>query len=301
VPVTVTNQDLDEAHGEESIIVVTNQEDTCLYNSSETAPPLPGKKGIGFLLQEDNWMKNIQKVVALNVSWHYSWGLVPVHEQPPNIEFIPMVWGGWTMGQELDEELQTVVDWGAKRIMGFNEPDKVDQANMDLELALQIWPQLEATGLPLVSPSCAHPERSWMKDFMTAARENCHRIDYVGVHWYDSPWLEPFQKQLIEWYALWGKPLIVSEFAPADWTSTNPQDIAYSKEQMLEFMKQALPWMEEQDWISGYAWFSFKPDSPVGANSALFDESGELTTLGRFYASVSPENPYGDQSIVTER
>jgi hypothetical protein len=56
----------------------------------------------------------------------------------------------------------------------------------------------------------------------------------------------------------------------------------------------------EQDWIAGYSWFSFKSSSPAGTSSALFDENGNITTLGRYYASVNTENPNGDQSIEIE-
>ncbi len=62
-------------------------------------------------------------------------------------------------------------------------------------------------------------------------------------------------------------------------------------------MKEVLPWMEQQDWIAGYAWFPFSVDSPQGTSSALFDQNGKLTACGRYYTSVTPEHPYGDQSI----
>jgi Glycosyl hydrolase catalytic core len=56
--------------------------------------------------------------------------------------------------------------------------------------------------------------------------------------------------------------------------------------------------LEAQDWIVGYAWFSFDIDSPAGTCSALFDKNGELTACGRYYASVSPSAPMGDQDIA---
>jgi hypothetical protein len=62
-------------------------------------------------------------------------------------------------------------------------------------------------------------------------------------------------------------------------------------------MKDVLPWMESQNWIAGYAWFSFGIDEAVGSSSALFDHEGNLTDLGRFYQSVTNENPFGDQLI----
>ncbi len=59
--------------------------------------PLPGKKGIGLLLQElglpKNYVENMPKVVSLNVYWNYAWSANRPPNQPDNIEFVPMVWG----------------------------------------------------------------------------------------------------------------------------------------------------------------------------------------------------------------
>jgi len=62
-------------------------------------------------------------------------------------------------------------------------------------------------------------------------------------------------------------------------------------------MKDVLPWMESQNWIAGYAWFSFGVNEAVGTSSALFDLKGNLTVLGQFYKSVTRENPEGKKNI----
>jgi hypothetical protein len=62
-------------------------------------------------------------------------------------------------------------------------------------------------------------------------------------------------------------------------------------------MKEVLPWLEKQDWVAGYAWFSFEHNESFGHTSSLFDKSGDLTALGRYYQSVTTQNPDGDQSI----
>ena len=40
-------------------------------------------------------------------------------------------------------------------LLGFNEPDLAEQANMTVEKALELWPRLEATGMRLGSPAVA--------------------------------------------------------------------------------------------------------------------------------------------------
>ena len=52
-----------------------------------------------------------------------------------------------------------------------------------------------------------------------------------------------------------------------------------------------------QDWVAGYAWFSFEHNQAVGHTSSLYDKNGNLTACGRYYQSITTENPDGDQSV----
>lgn len=65
-------------------------------------------------------------------------------------------------------------------------------------------------------------------------------------------------------------------------------------------MKEVVPWLEYSPFVAGYAWFNFWPSFSQGTTSSLYDDSQLiLTACGRYYASVTPENPMGDQSIIT--
>lgn len=58
-----------------------------------------------------------------------------------------------------------------------------------LQTAIQLWPQLQATGLPLVSPavaSNADVSGSWLDQFMASAASDGLRVDYIGLHWSGS-------------------------------------------------------------------------------------------------------------------
>ena len=81
------------------------------------------------------------------------------------------------------------------------------------------------------------------------------------------------------------KPISITEFAIADWSAKSSKDIAQSPEDVLRFMKQVLPKLERLDFVERYAWFHAPSDHPKLGSSALFDELGELTELGEFYAS----------------
>lgn len=263
---------------------------------------LPGKKGICFRFQAEgkqgSWKENLPKVTALKPYWNYSWGINCIDAQPSHIEYIPMVWGGKWTPDSLRAELEKAMQAGnIKRIFAFNEPDRSDQSNMEVSKAIDLWPVLQEFGLPIASPSCSAPSGEWMAEFMKHAQNRSYQVDYVGVHWYGEPSVKSFQATMREHHKNHKKPLIITEFAPADWKAKNPQENRHTRATVLAFMKEAIPWIEEQDWIIGYSWFPFPADSKMGTCSALFKKDGSMTVLGQFYASVSKENPHGDQSI----
>jgi hypothetical protein len=125
-------------------------------------------------------------------------------------------------------------------------------------------------------------------------------MDFLAVHWYGGANATVFKanmKSIRDQYnGRW--PLLITEFAPADWTATTLANNKYSRSDVLAFMKEVLPWIEKQKWITGYAWFSFNATSAPGGCSALFEVNGTMTALGRYYASVRSDNITGDQSIV---
>ncbi len=268
-------------------------------------PPLPGKKGVVYILREGADQLNLFRVMLLRVYWNFSWSLVRVLGQPSNIEFVPMQWGGTSVAK-LESMLNTSVvpfiETGqVKRIFGFNEPDSVTQANISPDTAIALWPSLEKLGIPLCSPSCVNdlPTTSddWLEVFMNKAAAKKYRVDYIGVHWYGSPSVTGFQSYMKSVYTRYNRPLIITEFAVADWSASATVPSRYSPAQVLSFMKIVVPWLESQSWIFGYSWYSFDTASPPGGSSAFFDTVGNLTTLGLFYQSVTTENPQGDQTI----
>ena len=288
----------------------------------ETAPlksslRLPGKKGICFTLrdpgEDGSWKENLPRINAVNAYWNYSWSVQRVDAQPASMEFLPMAWGAWKtedLQNSLAKQVVPQIQAGnVKRFLGFNEPDKREQANMPYMEAIKYWPVLESLKVPLCSPACANPEGidddsvqgvtgTWMRDFMQEADRRQFRIDYIGVHWYGSPDPASFKAKMMRIYEKYGRrPLLITEFAPADWQAKTTAENRHSSESVLEFMKETLPWIEAQNWIAGYAWFSFETHQPEGTSSALFDKQGKLTACGRYYASVTTEKPSGDRNV----
>ena len=277
----------------------------------------PGKKGICLTMRKaeesGSAERNLPRLKKVNPYWSYSWGWDQVPNQPSNVEFVPMAWGAWSVDglrKGLQKSVVPHIKSGkVKRFFGFNEPDKREQANMSYQNALKYWPQLESLNVPLCSPACANPEGindnsvqgvrgTWMKDFMKEADRRGYRVDYTGVHWYGGTHVHHFKDKMKRMYEKYGRrPLLVTEFSPADWEARKLSQNRHKTEYVLAFMKEVLPWLERQDWIAGYAWFSFEHNQAVGHTSSLYDKNGKLTACGRYYRSVTTENPDGDQSI----
>jgi hypothetical protein len=75
-----------------------------------------------------------------------------------------------------------------KYLLGYNEPERGDQGNTSVAKALEAWPLLEASGLPLVSPGVAYDNagKRWMDEFMTEAHRRGYKMDYIAIHWYGN-------------------------------------------------------------------------------------------------------------------
>jgi len=266
---------------------------------------------------------------ALNPHWVYSWGqkpaaAVPVVSSYPDrrgiqirngdnlMDFVPMLWGYYA---DLFERFTNDIrDQNPRVVLGFNEPDSTKQSNIKVEDAVEGWSKLvdkitasldpdKQNEVLLVSPSAVHPTGIWFETFMDQIREQGIRVDAIGVHWYDEPNPKGFKEKLRKVYDEYdNRPLLITEFAVADWEAKSVEDNRFSPERVLEFMQVVLPWMEEQEWILGYSWFSFEHSDPNGTTSALFSEDDEnndglvLTPLGEYYRTFNIANGGGGSS-----
>ncbi len=239
------------------------------------------KKGFCLVPRRDPEWK--AKLTALNAKWFYSWGTNPPDGVPPFTEFVPMQWGKWSCSAE---KLEAVKKAGHKTLLGFNEPDQKEQANMSVEKAIELWPRLMDTGLRLGSPAGVHADGEWMQAFMQEIDRRGYRVDFICVHSYGGASARYFMKKLEGWHKRYKRPLWVTEFAVGDWEANAQKPNKHSPKKILNYMEDALPAMDKSDFVERYAWFSARPDNHALGTSALFDEDGALTPLGEFYASV---------------
>tara|TARA_R110002012_G_scaffold283304_1_gene473504 strand:- start:18516 stop:19859 length:1344 start_codon:yes stop_codon:yes gene_type:complete len=250
------------------------------------------KKGAAFTYRIPTWSTRLAR---LNVHWHYSWGLELQETKPANVNYAPMFWGKWAPNNQdnIDYMKDLIAQGKVDYVLGFNEPDGSDQANMTVEEAIERWPLLEALNVPLVSPAPINIGNDWMKQFMARAEEENLRIDYVAMHWYGGSNALAFIKQVKDAYDLYQKPIWITEFAVADWQAPSLEANRYSKAEVLQFMKEVLPALDKMPFVYKYAWFNGSPNGRVLGNSVLFDENDNLTELGQFYADHTPNTEIG--------
>ncbi|WP_242116871.1 glycosyl hydrolase [Aestuariivivens sediminicola] len=249
------------------------------------------KKGAAYANRTRAWS---HKTSALNVHWMYSWGNQLREEIPENVEYVPMFWGKGSVSEENLARVKQYIDEGkVKYVLGFNEPDGADQANMTVDEAIALWPQLETLGVPLGSPAVVGFNNPWLTEFMEKADAQGLRVDFITVHSYGGANVLSFINNIKGVYNTYEKPLWITEFAVADWSATSPESNRYSEAQVMDFMTEVLKALDDIDWVHRYAWFDGSGRNPL-YTSALFDEEeDEITSLGQLYADNKPNANIG--------
>lgn len=246
----------------------------------EPAKPVP-KKGLAGNVSDE-------QMKLLKIGWFYKWTPRFPESVPAGIEFIPMVWGvkddpsldGTTT--KLTEKKKA---GASNTLLGFNEPDDKNQSNMTVEAALEKWPKLMETGLRLGSPSGVHADSAWMVEFMKEAEKRKLRVDFITVHWYGTAEPGPFLAHLAKVHKLYNRPIWITEFAVADWNATEAKPVKYTQQQVVKFMERLLPQLNKLDYVERYSWFNCKTKSAKMGTSALFNEDGSLTEVGKVYST----------------
>ena len=246
-----------------------------------------------------------EEITALTpgVCWYYNWDEVPSEIDMPvvgpgtDMEFCPMAWGS-TFNEE---ELRTYLTEhpGVKYLLGFNEPNFKNQANMTPAQAAEIWPRLEAIaeefGLGLVGPAVNYsPDApytdptTWYDEFFELYPEA--RVDYIALHCYmvASDGMMNYINSVAERY---GKKIWLTEFCAWDGLT---QDAENARKIQRDEMVRKVEALELSEHVFRYSWFKAKgADSyPYYALLKYKNESqgiaaGTLTDLGTVYLHMS--------------
>jgi hypothetical protein len=241
-------------------------------------------------------------LAEINVSWFYTWQPHTMWiTKPDGVEFVPMIWGETFVEPR---QLELAKKSGSV-LLGFNEPDRTDQANMTVQQALDLWPHLMATGMRLGSPAtAANPSlsESWLEQFMDGAKARGYRVDFVCVHWYGQKFdidgaVNRLKNFLLAVHHKFGLAIWLTEYSLIRWSDppTYP-----SWEQQAKFASQSIKMLETLPFVERYAWFSLPPWTKYGSDrTSLYDQDGELTPAGIAYQK-GPTMPTSNADVPSQ-
>lgn len=226
-----------------------------------------------------------QALAGSGAKWYHNWASSSAGvARPKGVEFVPTIWGP---GSVTEAELGNAARSG-KNLLGFNEPDLPGQANMTPEQALDLWPQLQKTGLNLGAPavaSDADKPGGWLDRFMKGAQERGLRVDFIPVHWYGSDFSYRATYQLAAYlervHKRYNKPVWLTEYALIDFTQGTPR--YPSEQEQKNFIKISTETLDKMDYVERYAWFALSTQtSPTGLfNGATPNGSGNIYRSAR--------------------
>ena len=230
-----------------------------------------GKKGIA---------GNIES--GLNVDWLYNWNLD--RNSPLDWEYVPIRQLRYWPGLDQDWKVR-----GATHVLGYNEPDHADQANMTVGDAIYSWPDLLWPGLRVGAPAVSDGGLSWLYDFMSQADAAGLRVDYVPVHYYrcygnaadPSGTATQFYNFLKGIYDVVKRPLWVTEWNNgANWTGC--ADPTFAEQQAA--VAAMINMLDNTPFVERYALYNWVED----VRRVKWDD-GSLTAAGVTYRDqISP-------------
>ena len=213
---------------------------------------------------------------GLNLRWLYNWNLD--RASPLDWEYVPI--------KQLQYWPSLNQDWksrGATHVLGFNEPDHTDQANLTVAQALAGWPELLSTGLRVGAPAVSDGGLAWLYDFMAQADAAGLRVDYVPVHYYrcygNAGDANGTANQLYNYlkgiYDVVQRPLWVTEWNNgANWTGC--ADPTFAQQELA--VQAMIDMLESTPFVERYAIYNWVED----VRRVKWDD-GSLTAAGVRY------------------
>lgn len=227
-----------------------------------------------------------QALANSGASWYYTWDVA--HSgvtSPKGAEFVPMIWGAKSVTATNLQQARK----NGRYLLGFNEPDLKGQAEMTVEQALELWPQLQATGLPLGSPAVAwggDRPGEWLDRFMAGAKQRGYRVDFIALHWYGGDFttanavnqLRSYLQAVHDRYKL---PIWLTEFALIDFSN----GVRFpTQAQQAAFLTAATRMLGGLSWLQRYAWFGLPATDKD--QTGLFRTGSTATAVGRAYQAA---------------
>ncbi|KAL6359143.1 hypothetical protein LRP88_07360 [Fusarium phalaenopsidis] len=250
-------------------------------NSHAGREPL-SKRGLAY---NDVGLTNTFRTRCPRCSRAYNWAS-GAGELSLDLSFVPMLWSGSAEHTGAWEaNMARAIARGSSAILSFNEPDRADQANMSPEEAalshiqhLNPYRGKVMIGAPSVTNSREYGQGlDWLSAFFDACaqQEQDCAVDFCPVHWYSGAnnggafWTADLLQHLSKAHEACGwRPVWLTEFA-----------VPGSSEEIEAFLRDALPKLENLDYLSAYFYFMVSVGSLMSSDTSL-------SPYGEVYASL---------------
>jgi hypothetical protein len=224
-------------------------------------------------------------VADVGAGWYYNWSPRPA--DVGGAEFVPMIWGADSVNPDQLAQARA----NGTTLLGFNEPDFAEQADMTPERALDLWPQLEATGLRLGSPAPAvggADPGGWLDRFLSGARQRGLRVDFVALHWYGGDFgpdaVNQLERYLQAVHDRYGLPVWLTEFALIRW---GPGGAEFPTDaEQAAFVTASTAMLERLGFVERYAWFSLPTPDDGSQGTGLYRDPATPTAAGEAYRAA---------------
>ncbi len=212
------------------------------------------KRGVSF-----NWQMDADfDLLGPAVSWSYNWANTHAEVQENKyqqygIQFVPMCWNN---NYSPDGIAAYYVSHKDKQnyLLGYNEPNLTDQANMTPTQAAEKWGDVVAlaknNNARLISPAMNWGTLAgwsngvqWLQSFFQLV--NPDDIYGIAVHIYMNSAKAALSD--LQRYKVFGKPLWLTEFCAWEGTSSSAAQV--------QFMTQCINALEQDKDLERYAWF----------------------------------------------
>ena len=221
----------------------------------------------------------------INCTWYYDWNIGGSAAANYDYAIIRQN-GGWPSWTDIANKKNV------NHLLGFNEPDRPDQANMTVDQAFSQWPDMMKSGLRIGSPAPASPQNSWITDFLAKCDAMNYRVDFVAIHAYWGG-LSPQQwySQLKSIYDRVKRPLWITEWNNgANWTTESwPTDQQAQFEKQYNDMKGILQVLDTTSFVERYAIYDWVE------NKRAMVLADTLTPAGKYYAANKSDFAYNPQ------
>ncbi|WP_433117413.1 sigma-70 family RNA polymerase sigma factor [Micromonospora sp. CA-246542] len=255
--------------------------------SPSKAPVVPAvssaRKGVGVW----NFAGASQALANSKAGWYYTWGTQhPGITTPKGAAFVPMI----RSAENVNAGELARARAAGPYLLGFNEPDLPEQANMTVDQALDLWPQLMATGSKLSSPAVAWggaDPQGWLGRFMAGAQARGHRVDFIALHWYGGDFttaaaVDQLRQYLQAVYQRYKKPIWLTEFALIRYDGGG--QVFPTQEQQAAFLTAATSMLGQLSYVQRYAWFGLPATDKD--KSGLFSDGSKATAVGRAFQAA---------------